>query len=98
MAGCQRAGGSFRIDRLYGRVIRMHAFERFRRPVVDVEADAGGIRQRGKIQHQPAQNFGGRGGADHLLAQRMEQPHLFSQPRHAPLAEPPDGPPVRRPE
>ncbi len=85
------AGRGFRIDGLERGVAGVYRLQRFRRAIVDVQADAGGIRQRGKIQHQATQNLGGRGGADHLLAQRVEQPHLLSQRRHAALAEPPDG-------
>ena len=85
------SGRGFGIDGLERGVVGVYRLERFRRAIVDIQADAGGIRQRGKIEHQAAENLGGRGGADHLLAQRVEQPHLLSQRRHAPLTEPPDG-------
>ena len=94
-AGCNRGrqgrGRRLRIDSLHRGVVGVDTFQHFRRAVVDIEANAGGIRQRRKIQHQPPQDLCGRGGADHLLPQRIEQPHLFAQLRHAAFAEPPDG-------
>ena len=69
----------------------MHAFQHRRPAIQDIEAEGSGMRQGRKRRSQFAEHLGRRGGRDHLFTERVQQPHLFAERRHAVFAEPPDG-------
>ncbi len=78
------------------RATRVHGLQCLRAAILDIKPDARSAGKRRKSQRQPTQNLRGRRGADHFLAQRVEQMHLFAKRCHAPLPDPPDGQQRRR--